>query len=123
QYIFDTGISPEIFSVLGFVRGPHLPATVLGTELRRSFAPHRIESAGNLPLPATRQVQRVDHPHSLSGLRLNLDFTCISILPVPEGRCDYYALPLFLTVAGADLFADVLRIVIVHQATDTNNQV
>ena len=69
QYIFDTGISPEIFPVLGFVCGPHLPATVLGTELRRSFTPQFIELPGDLFLPTSLQIQGIDDPHCLRRLR------------------------------------------------------
>ena len=42
---------------------------------------------GDFFLSAVRQIQMqcVDHPHSLCGLRLNLGLICIPILPIAEG--------------------------------------
>ena len=54
-----------------------------------------------------------------------MKFDCIgvSIFPIAKGRCNHNALPLFLTIPGPDLFADVPGVVIVHQATDTDDQI
>ena len=47
----------------------------------------------------------------------------IAVFPIAKGRCDHNALPLFLTIPGPDLFADVPGVVIVHQAAHTDHQI
>lgn len=47
----------------------------------------------------------------------------VLVLPVAKGRCSDQSLFLLLTIACADFFADVLGVVVIHQAADTDDQI
>ena len=47
----------------------------------------------------------------------------IFVLPVSEGRPDDKAVLLLLPVACANLFADILRVIVIHQAANADNQI
>ena len=46
----------------------------------------------------------------------------VAVFPVAEGRCDHQPFFLFLPVTVADLVADVLGVVIVHQLGDADGK-
>lgn len=102
---------------------PDFSAAPFSPELRRCFSPHSVEPPGNFFLPTTLQVQRIDEPHRDRRLCVYLDLPRIFVFPVAEGRRDHDAVFLFLSVSRPDLFANILCIVIVHQAADTDDQV
>lgn len=54
---------------------------------------------------------------------MKFDRIGIAVFPIAKGRFDHNALPLFLTIPGPDLFTDVPGVVIVHQATDADEQI
>ena len=54
---------------------------------------------------------------------MELDRVGVAIFPVAKGRGNHDSLPLLLPVTRPDLFPDIPGVVVVHQATDTDNQI
>ena len=102
---------------------PDLSAAPFGPELRRCLSPRSIKLPGNLFLPTPLQVQRIDELHRDCRLCVYPDLPRIFVFPVAEGRCDHNAVFLLLAVSRPDLFANILCIIIIHQAADTDDQV
>ena len=102
---------------------PDFSAAPFSPELRRCLSPRSIKPPGDLFLPAPLQVQRIDELHRDCRLCVYPDLPRIFVFPVAEGRRDHDAVFLLLTVSRPDLFANILRIIIVHQAADTDDQV
>ena len=98
-------------------------AAPLGPELCRGFSPHSIDPAGYLFLPAPLQVQRIDVLHRDRRFWVDLDLSSIFVFPVAERRCDHQPIFLLLPVSRPNLFANILCIVIVHQASDADHEV
>ena len=105
------------------MRLSHFSAAPFGPELRRCLSPRSIKPPGDLFLPTPLQIQRIDEPHRDRRLCVYLDLPRIFVFPVAEGRRDHDAVFLFLAVSCPDLFANILCIVIIHQAADTDDQV
>lgn len=99
----------------------NLSAAPLGPELRRGLSPHSIELPGYLFLSASLQVQRIDELHRDRRFCVYLNFSGILILPITEGRSDHDAFFLLLPISGPNFLADVFCVIIVHQASDTDD--
>ncbi len=65
----------------------------------------------------------INGPHCYRGFRVEENAIGVPVLPVAEGRCDHQPFLLFLAIAVADLIADVLGIVIVHESLHADDQV
>lgn len=63
QNVLHAGICPQELPVTGFVRMPNLSAAPFSSELRRCLSPRSIKPPGNLFLPTTLQVKRMDELH------------------------------------------------------------
>ena len=83
-------------------------------DLRRRFASETVEPAGDLFLPTTVQVQRIDMPHRDRRFCVNLDLSGIFVFPVSKGRRDHEPLFLLLPVARTNLLSDIFGIIIIH---------
>ena len=105
------------------MRLSYFSAAPLGPELCRCLSPRGIKPPGDLFLPTTLQVQRIDELHCDRRFCVSLDLPRVFVFPVAEGRRDHDAVFLFLSVSRPDLFANILRIIIIHQAADTDDQV
>ena len=62
QDVFHAGICPQELPITGFVRMPDFSAAPFSPELRRCLSPRSIKPPGDLFLPTTLQVQRIDEP-------------------------------------------------------------
>lgn len=102
---------------------PDLSAAPFSSELRRCLSPRSIKPPGDLFLPTPLQVQRIDELHRDCRLCVYPDLPRIFVFPVAEGRRDHDAVFLLLPVSDPDLLANILCIVIIHQAADTDDQV
>ena len=123
QNVLHAGICPQELPITGFVRMPDFSAALFSSELRRCLSPRSVEPPGDLFLPTTLQVKRIDKLHRDRRFCVYLDLPRIFVFPVAEGRRDHDAVFLLLSVSRPDLFANILRLVIVHQAADTDDQV
>ena len=123
QHVFHTGIRPEKLPVTGLVRLLAVVTEPFRHDLRGRFASESVESAGDFFLPASLQVQSVDKLYRLRCVLMHHNLIRISIFPVSEGRRDHDAVFLLLAVSRPDLFANILRIIIIHQAADADDQV
>ena len=63
-----------------------------------------------------KTIKLVEHIH-------DFDFIGILVLPVAEGRCDHDTLFLLLPIPLTNLPSDILCIIVIHQAADTDDQV
>ena len=123
QNVFYAGIRPEELPISGFVHPPGVMTDLLRPKLRGRFAVQRIEPAGNFLLSAALQIQRIDAAYRFCGFRLNENPVRIFVLPVSEGRPDDKTVFLFLPIACANLFADILRVIVIHQAANAKDQI
>ena len=74
-------------------------------------------------MSAALQIQRIDAAYRFCGFRLNENPVRIFVLPVSEGRPDDKTVFLFLPIACANLFADILRVIVIHQAANAKDQI
>lgn len=70
---FHAGICPQELPITGFVRMPDFSAALFSSELRRCLSPRSVEPPGDLFLPTTLQVQRIDELHRDRRLCVYLD--------------------------------------------------